>query len=53
MEHNISYQPSKFQFSRLSGSDFNGGGGGGGGRKLPEAKRPVLLGLRKENPAED
>ena len=45
VEHNISYQPCKFQLSRMSGSNFTEGGGGGKhrqcctGRKKPSAFR--------------
>ena len=38
VEHNISYQPCKYQLSRMSGSNFTSGGGGGS---------PVLLELNQ------
>ena len=45
VEHNIRYQPCKFEFSRISGSNFTEGGGKNP-CAAPGEKSPVLLGLR-------
>ena len=45
MEHNISYQPCKFQLSRMSGSDFTEEVGKTPSPVLGE-EGPVLLGLK-------
>ena len=48
VEHDISYQPSKFQLSRMSGSNFaEGGGQHPPPSAVPGAKSQVLLGLKR------
>ena len=49
MEYNISYQPCKFQLSRMSGSNFTEGGVENTPLSAaPGGKSPVLLGLMQK-----
>ena len=47
VEHDIGYQPYKFQYPGMSGSNFMEGGGGGGSKKplsvLQRDKKPSAL----------
>ena len=45
VEHNISYEPCKFQLSRMSGSNLTERGGKHPPSAAPGGKSPVLLGL--------
>ena len=46
VEHNISYQPCKFQLSTMSGSGLTEGSGKHPPSAAPGGKSPVLLGLK-------